>query len=159
MRRAIVLALVVGLLGGSAAIPAQAKRKKSKPKPPITFEAEGTLVTANPADFQADAGITRNEFINTCSIPVSQGFDGYVIELSDEISTVMSNVLVSGSDATGIYDLDVYFYDESCAFTGAASNEETNQTGVMVAGSKYAVVSAFFGTNLTFTFEATEYRP
>ncbi len=158
MRRAIVLALVVGLLGGSAVIPAQAK-KKPKPKPPITFEAEGTLVTANPADYQADAGITRNEFINTCSIPVSQGFDGYVIELSDEISTVMSEVLVSGSDATGIYDLDAYFYDENCAFSGAASNEESNQTGVMLAGSKYAVVSAFFGTDVTFTFKATEYRP
>ena len=56
MRRALVVALTVGLLAGLVAGPADAKKKKKKP--PVTFEAEGALLTANPGDLNG-AGVTR----------------------------------------------------------------------------------------------------
>jgi len=113
--------------------------------------------------------ITGTEFRNTCSIPASQGVDGYVVELSDAISAVTSTVLVSGSDATHFgHDFDMYFFDADCASTGASTNDSTSgrppgtnygdERGVFPAGTKYVLVIAGGGPGLEFTLDATEKR-
>lgn len=157
MRRAIVVALTLGLLAGAAVAPAEAAKKKKKKKPPVTFQAEGSLITANPGDLNG-AGITRQEFLATCAVPVSQGLDGYVIELDEAISAVTAEVQVTGADASGMHDLDLYFFDESCASTGESSTEAADEFGTMVAGTKYVLVTAFLGTEITFELEATELK-
>lgn len=156
MRRAIVVAVTLGLLAGAAVGPADAKKKKKK-KTPVTFESEGSLLTANPGDLNG-VGITRQEFLATCGAPVTQGLDGFVIELDDSISAVTSEVQVTGTDASGMHDLDLYFFDESCGFQGEASTDAADETGVMVPGVRYVLVTAFFGTNIDFTLEAKELR-
>ncbi|MEA2451988.1 MAG: extracellular elastinolytic metalloproteinase [Actinomycetota bacterium] len=156
MRRVISIALVLGLLGAMSASPAFAKKKKPVP-PPITFEASGSFVLGSPLGLN-DATITGNEFTNTCAIPASQGVDGFVVELSDEISKVTSAVQVSGSDSTGIYDLDMYFYTADCSSTGSASTEAADELGAFPAGTKYVLVNAFFGAQVEFTLKATEVR-
>lgn len=155
MRRALVLVLAMSLLSGAMLAPASAKKKKKKKPAPITFEASGTIATMNPADLN-DAGITRNEFVATCALPASQGIDGYVIELSEEISTVAAQVGVKGSDAGVGHDLDLYFYDESCGSTGSASTEAADEIGVFPAGTKWVVVTAFTGLQIEFDLAATE---
>lgn len=156
MRRAIVVAVTLGLLAGAAVAPAEAKKKKKK-KPPVTFQTEGSLVTANPGDLNG-AGVTRQEFLAQCAVPASQGFDGYVIELDDKISAVTAEVQVTGTDVTGSHDLDLYFFNEACDPTGESSTEAADEFGTMIAGTKYVLVTAFIGTDITFTFDATEIK-
>ena len=158
MRRQLVIVLVACLLGAALALPAEAKKKKKKKKkPPVTFQTEGSFAAANPATIEG-YGVTQNEFVNTCAIPASQGLDGYVIELPKKVTKVTSTVTVSGGDASGIYDLDMYFFDKDCASKGAASTAGEDETGAMPAGTKYVVVSAFWGVDVNFTFESVELR-
>lgn len=152
MRRAVVVAVTLGLLAGAAVAPAEAKKKKKKP---VTFSAEGSLILGNPGDLN-DAGITRQEFLAQCAVPATQGVDGFVIELDEKISAVTSDVGVSGTDAAGLHDLDMYFYDESCSPTGSFSTEASDEYGVMFPGTKYVLVTAFTGLEVTFKFEAVE---
>ena len=151
MRRAVVVAVTLGLLAGAAVAPAEAKKKKK----PVTFSAEGSLLLGNPGDLN-DAGATRQEFLAQCAVPATQGVDGYVIELDDKISAVNSDVGVTGTDAAGLYDLDMYFFNEECTPTGSFSTEASDEYGVMAPGTKYVLITAFTGLEITFKFEATE---
>ena len=154
VRRLIALALVLGLVGAISAAPALAGKKKKKP---ITFEAAGSFAVANPASLEGGS-LTGNEFTETCAIPTTQGVDGFVVELSDEISKVMATVQVSGGDATGIYDLDMYFFTADCAAIGAASTPDSDEMGAFPAGTKYVLVNAFWGVEVEFDLTATEIR-
>lgn len=157
MRRSIVIALVACLLGAFVALPAEAKKKKRKKKPPVTFKAEGTLAVANPATLE-QGGVTQNEFIATCAAPASQGLDGYVIELPAKVGKVTSKVSVTGGDATGIYDLDMYYYDKDCGYKAASSTAGDDEIGAMPSGTKYVVVAAFWGVDVDFEFKSVEMR-
>lgn len=157
MRRFLVVALSIGLLGGAVVGPADAKRKK-KPKPPVTFDASGSLSLSNPGDLMAQASVTRQEFVTNCAIPASQGVDGYVIELPPEVSAITANVRVNATATTGLYDLDLYYFSESCAPMGENSTPEPNEFGEMPVGTKYVLVNAFWGAGMEFRFEAEEKR-
>jgi hypothetical protein len=156
LRRAVVIAITLGLLAGAAVAPAEAKKKRKKA--PVTFKAEGSVTIANPGDL-GGAGITRSEFRAQCAVPlVSQGVDGFVIELDEKISAVNSMFQVTGTDATGMHDLDVYLFDDGCDETGESSTEAADEFGTMVAGTKYVLVTAFMGAEINFTFEAEEMK-
>lgn len=157
MRKSVVVALVLCLALGMLASPAAGKKKKKKKKPvPVTFEAEGSFLVANPADYTNGTSITRNEFAATCAIPVTQGLDGFVVELSEEISAVTANAQLTGSDATGAHDVDMYYFDAECNSTGATSTEATDEFGVFPAGTKWILVTAFLGVEIEFTLKAEE---
>lgn len=156
MRRSFIVVLVGCLLGAAMVLPADAAKKKRKKKP-VTYSTEGSFAVANPATLE-NAGVTQNELMNTCAIPVSQGLDGYVIKLPAKVRKVSSEVTASGGDATGIYDLDMYFYNADCAPTGAASTAGSDEVGAMPAGTKYVVVAAFWGVGVDFTFKSVELR-
>lgn len=157
MRRLLVLAVLAALFA-SASVPAMAaKKKKPRKPPPVTFEASGTLAIGHPGTAE-DAALTQTEFENTCAIPASQGVDGFVVELSEEISKVTANVGVTGTDAAGLIDLDMYFYDEACASVGAASTEAPQEVGIFPAGTKYVLVAAWAGAEIAFDLTATEMR-
>ena len=154
MRKALTALVILCLAMGTLAGPAVAKKKKKRA--PVTFEATGSFLVANPGEFANGLGITHNEFQQTCAIPATQGLDGFVVELSKQISAVTANVIVTGSDATGIHDLDMNFYDAECNSTGVASTEASDEMGVFPAGTKYVVVTAFYGVELEFTLNAAE---
>lgn len=154
MRRSLVLALVACLLGAFVALPAEAAKKKKKP---VTFKTEGSFAVANPATLE-QGGVTQNEFTTTCAIPASQGLDGYVIELPAKVGKVTSTVSATGGDTTGIYDLDMYFYDKDCVFKSASSTAGSDEQGAMPSGTKYVVVAAFWGVGVDFQFESIEMR-
>ena len=154
MRRSIVLALVACLLGAFVVLPAEAAKKKKKP---VTFKTEGSFAVANPATIE-QGGVVQNELTTTCAIPASQGTDGYVITLPAKVSQVISKVSATGGDTTGVYDIDMYFYDKNCVFKSAASTAGDDEVGAMPSGTKYVVVSAFWGVGVDFTFESVEMR-
>lgn len=153
MRRFVIPVLVIGLFAG-ATVPAEAAKKKKKKR--VTFEASGTVAVGNPLDFLAEVGVTRTEFTNTCAVPVSQGLDAFIVEVPDEVSAVTSNIQITGSDLTSTYDLDMYFFDDSCASIGIASTPEPNEFGVMPSGTRYILVSAFQGAQIEFTLNSVQ---
>lgn len=154
MRRPLVAGLAACLLLGAAVAPATAKKKPRKA--PVTFEATGSLAVGHPGDIVEGTNVTRQAFLQTCAIPPSQGTDGYVIELPAEITAVPTNVTLAGSDpAGGLYDVDASFFDETCASTGALATENPDEFGLMPAGTKYVLVTAFMGAQIGFTFKAT----
>ena len=154
MRRVIAFALVIGLLGAFAAAPATAKKKKK----PMKFEASGTVAIGHPVTYATGTSIVGTELTETCAIPASQGTDGFVVELPEAMTKVMANVAVSGGDATGMYDLDMYFFNAECAPVGAASTETQNEIGAFAPGTKYILVNSYVGAEVTFDLVATEMR-
>ncbi|HEX2057842.1 MAG TPA: hypothetical protein VHI71_05685 [Actinomycetota bacterium] len=154
MRRSLMTVLAACLLVGGLVAPAEAGKKKKPKKAPVTFEESGSLAVGHPGTVEADGGIARTEFQQSCAIPTSQGTDGYVIALPPEITAVNSNVTLTGADASGIHDVDMYFFDETCAPSGALSTEAPDEFGLMPAGTSYVLVSAYFGVEVTFDFKA-----
>lgn len=67
-----------------------------------------------------------------------------------------ANVSVSGWDATGMYDLDMYFFNAECSPVGSASTEVADEVGAFAAGTKYILVSAFMGAEVQFELSATQ---
>lgn len=154
MRRFFALALIACLSAGAFALPASAGKKKK----PIKFSAEGAFDVGNPADYMANAGLVRNELELTCALPASQGTDGFVIELPAELQKVESDASLEGADATGGPDMDMYFYDESCISTGEVATTDLSEYGIIPAGTKWVVVSAWIGADVSFTLDAVERR-
>ena len=156
MRRTLLVVLVLGLLAGALSMTAEAKKRKPKPrlKPYVTA---GSIAIGHPANFEAGVGIVRSELTETCAIPQSQGTDGYVVEIPATHMKKAATVLAAGSSVTGGYDLDMFFYDASCADVGQAADIGTDQTGTMPAGTKYVLVNSWepAGVGIDFTFTAT----
>ncbi len=155
MRRGIVVALVLGLLVAALVGPAEAGKKKRRP---IVVKKSGAFALSNPTDFEAGAGIVRNEFMETCAIPASQGLDGFVFQLPKNIRTRQAKATLTGSDSTGFYDLDMYFFTKSCESNGEVSTEAVHEQGIMPAGTRFVLISAYFGAELEFNFKAVAKR-
>ena len=150
--------LVVGMIGAPTAL---AKKKKKKKKAPvtktITFEESGTIAGPAPSSL-AIGGITEAEFVifNTCaSPPASQGVDGHVVELPEDFGSGTGSLEVLGSDATGAYDLDVYFYDAGCSLMEPYMTDGADPSGAIPAGARWAVVDLLVGANASFDLTAT----
>ena len=156
MRRTITAAVVIGLLAGALSMPAEAKKKKKpRPKP---FVTSGSIAIGHPANFEADLGITRAEFTETCGVPAaSQGTDGYVIEIPATHMKKSAAVSAVGTSVTGGYDLDLFFYNDTCSEVGRAADIGTDQEGTMPAGTKFVLVNSWepAGHGIDFTFTAT----
>lgn len=159
MKKSLVVGLAALLVLGVIGAPvATAKKKKKKPIPAtktITFEAEGTIQVAGPSGVAF--GITESEFyfVNNCAMPASQGLDGYVVEIPSEFQAGTASLQVAGSDATGAYDLDVYFYDSGCNLMEPYMTEGADPSGAIVTGAKWAVVNLSLGANASFKLTGT----
>ncbi|MGN6089936.1 MAG: M36 family metallopeptidase, partial [Actinomycetales bacterium] len=133
---------------------------------PETFTDSGTITTGNPAagdptGLQPVYGVTGTEFTTTCSAPpASQGVDGWVTKLPAGFGDGTHTVTVKGpgtsdttSDPVG-YDLDVYFFDSSCAPIGSAASASADESGVIPGGAAYVLTQAYLGTNVPVTLTA-----
>lgn len=150
MRRPLVAGLVACLLIGGAVAPATAKKKRK----PVRFEESGSVAVGHPGNDVAGTNATRAAFLESCEIPPTQGTDGYVIVLPPAVTATNTNVSISGGDLTGLHDLDIHFFDETCASTGALSSELSDEFGLMPSGTAYVLVTAWAGVEVTFSFKA-----
>ena len=160
MRKSLVAALaallVLGLIGAPAAT-AKKKKKKAPVPQTITFEQEGTIRAPAPTS-AVYFGVTDGEFLvaHECGqMPATQGHDAYIVEIPAEYQTGSGTLTVEGSDATGQYDLDVYFYDASCGLMEPYLTEGTNPAGPILGGAKWAVVTMIVGANASFKMTGT----
>jgi len=141
---ALVLGLSVSLLG-----PASAGKKKKAPKP---FTAEFTMELGHPVLNSATEGslasVTGQEFLASCSVPSSNGFDGFVVEVPEALRKTPATVEASGTsvtDAASPADMDMYFFDESCEPTGLANAAGTDEFGAILPGTVFIFVHNYVG--------------
>ena len=156
MQKLLTTLLVPTMIMGALVAPVEAKKAKKK-KPPVTFEADGSIAVANPADL-LDVGITRSEFETSCSVPaVTQGVDGYVIELPPEVTAVTTRVFVTATSPSGVGLIDMFFFDENCAGMGRILGSDDFDP-IMAPKTKFVLVTNWLGDPTDFTFTATEAR-
>lgn len=161
MKKILVLGLVVALCAALTA-PATAKKKKKGPKPYKSEEV--TIAVGHPA-FNGNSGtivgVTGQEFIQTCAIPGSNGFDAYVFEVPKQYRTINSAISAKGSTTSPIeYDLDVYLFNDECEQIQALNNEGTDESGVLMKGGRYILIHNYEPGDLTasFTLKPTKLR-
>lgn len=156
-RKVLVLGLILALAAVTAA-PASAKKKKG-PKP---YKSEIVTVEFGHPMFHGNSGslvgITPQEFLNTCAIPGTNGIDAYVFEVPAEYQKIQSVIDASGvgtTDGAVAADIDIYLFDEACAFNGVFNTAGTSESGVLAAGTKYVLLHNYTGgpTDLGFTLK------
>jgi hypothetical protein len=148
MKKFLILALVLGLsvalLGPASAV----KKKKKAPKPFVaefTVELGHTVQNGNSGTLVA---VTGQEFLNTCAVPTSNGFDGFVVEVPEALRKTPATVEASGTSATDAAspaDMDMYFFDESCEPTGLANAPGTDEFGAILPGTVFIFVHNYVG--------------
>lgn len=163
MRKPLIAALTVALLVGAIALPADAAKKKKKKAAPqtITFTEKGSLRAPAPTSLVL-FGLSDGEFIvaNGCgSMPVTQGHDAWIVEIPAEFADGSGTVEVKGADATGAYDMDLYFYDAGCGLMEPYLTDGVDPSGSINAGAAWGVVTMPQGANATFTLTGTATAP
>ena len=136
-----LIALTVALAIMVAPTTALAGKKKKGPKP---YTSESVSIQAGHPVFNGQSGsivgVTAQEFMNSCSIPASNGFDAYVFEVPAEYQKVEAQLEAVGAGHVYAYDLDVYTFDSSCAFNSVQNSPGTDQTGYLFKGTAYVLV-------------------
>ncbi len=132
------------------------------PAPDQPFTDSGTIVTGNPATgdptgLQNVAGVTGNEFEQTCSAPpASQGVDAWVSTLPSGFGDGVHTVTVTGEETPAGHDLDLYFYGADCALLGSIATSGANESGVIPGGTAYVLTQLWTGADVPFTLTATD---
>lgn len=144
-KKLLILGLVLAL---AAALAGPVAAKKKGPKPykseevsievghPFFFGTSGTLL-----------GLTPQEFINSCAIPSSNGFDAYVFEVPKDYQKTTAAITATGvADGSPVEaDMDIYLYDSTCTNVGAFNAAGTDESGVMSPGTAFVVVHNYTG--------------
>ncbi|MEA2453511.1 MAG: hypothetical protein QOG04_2221 [Actinomycetota bacterium] len=144
MKKTLALLLALALTTSVAGMASAAKKKPKGPKPykseevsielghSVQYGTSGTLV-----------GITPQEFLNTCAIPTTNGFDAYVWAVPDEYKNVDALIESFGSGGSAGYDLDMFLFDESCGVTIAAQSGNVDESTFMAKGTAFILIHNF----------------
>lgn len=130
-------ALVVAPIGTGAL----AAKKKKGPKPYVSEEI--AIQTGHPAAHSQSGTlltVTAQEFIRTCAVPSSNGFDAAVFEVPAEYKGLTASIKALGAGAPAPYDLDIYLYDDSCTEVGVYNPTNTDETGILTPETAYVLV-------------------
>jgi hypothetical protein len=142
MKRLLVFSLVALLLiHGANAV---AGKRKKGPKPYTSNEV--TIAISHPVLTATGhvVNVTIQEFKNRCALPASQGFDAHIFEVPADYKKIEADAAAIG--AGGTYDLDMFYFDQSCAIIGASQEEGTDEVdGIMPAGTAYIAMHNHLG--------------
>jgi hypothetical protein len=136
-----IIAVTVALAIMVAPTTALAGKKKKGPKP---FTSETVSVQMGHPVFNGQSGsvvgLTAQEFMGTCALPASNGFDAYVFEVPADYQKIVAELEAVGAGGVYAYDLDVYTFDSSCAMTSAQNSPGTDQVGYLAKGTAFVLV-------------------
>ena len=156
-KKLLILGLVMALAAAFAA-PATAAKKKG-PKP---YKSEAISTALGHPVFSSASGtvlsVTAQEFLNTCSIPTTNGLDAAVFEVPKDYQKITSQIEATGvgtTDSAVPADVDIYLFDSSCAAAGAFNSVGTSESGVLAAGTAFVLLHNYTGgpTELQFTLK------
>ncbi len=118
-------------------------------KPQAPFKSAGAIIAGNPGT-QFGAGVTESEFILECTDAGStQGVDGYVIKLPDDVGDGFQKV--TASSASALHDLDLQFYNEDCSENvGDVATEAPDEEGSVPKNAAWLVVNLWDGAQVPF---------
>ena len=137
MRKLIAVAAALAIV----VAPSAAFAGKKKPKP---YKSEAVSIEMGHPVFNGYSGsvvgLTAQEFMGTCAIPASNGFDAYVFEVPADYQKIDAELEAVGAGNVYAYDLDVYTFDSSCAITSAQNSPGTDQVGYVAKGTAYVLV-------------------
>ena len=144
-RKIAVLGLALLLALTSQA--AFAGKKKKAPKPYKSEEVSlGVAHTFAYGTTGEVVSVTAQDFQQSCAVPTSQGVDAHVFEVPPEYQKIAAGVKAIGVAAGPVgYDLDMFFYDASCALTFASQAVGTDETGFMPAGTSWILLHNYQG--------------
>jgi hypothetical protein len=129
----------------------------SPPDQPVTDS--GTIVAGNPSIGTADdvTGVTATAFKSGCQVPAApgQGADGWVTKLPESFGDGAHKVEVRGGGPAP-YDVDLYFYDASCALIGSAASSAADESGTLPSGTRYVLTQLWLGAAVPITLTATD---
>lgn len=147
MRKNLIIAVL--LLGLVAALsgPATAKKKKKKVKP---YKSDTVSIAAAHPVFNSASGtvvsVTGQEFLQSCSIPSTNGVDAYVFAIPKPYRKLVASIEAIGvTDSPVPYDLDIYLYDKKCNQVGMSNAAGEDEFGVIGKGTAYALVHIYTG--------------
>ena len=156
-KKLLILGLVLALAAAFAAPAAAAKKKGPKP-----YKSETISAALGHPVFSSASGtvlsVTAQEFLNTCSLPTTNGLDSAVFEVPKDYQKITSQIEATGvgtTDAAVPADVDIYLFDSSCAAVGAFNSVGTSESGVLAAGTAYVLLHNYTGgpTDLQFTLK------
>lgn len=138
MKKMIAVALALAIVAAPSAAVAG---KKKGPKP---YTSESVSIQMGHPVFNGNSGsivsLTAQEFMGTCAIPASNGFDAYVFEVPADYQKIVAELEAVGAGNVAPYDLDVYTFDSSCAITSAQNSPGTDQVGYVAKGTAFILV-------------------
>jgi hypothetical protein len=114
----------------------------------VNYTAQGDIIGMNPA-----SSVTENTFVLSCLAgeypPPSQGIDAWVFQLPEALTKPESTRVTGSGSEIGEYDLDVWFYEDDCAFIDDDNmvTGSFDEVGTAPTGTRYVVVQAFIGMN------------
>lgn len=150
MKKTLALLMTIALVASFASSAAAAKKKPKGPKP---YKSEEVTIQLGHPIFYGNSGtvvgITGQEFMNTCAIPNSNGLDAYVWAVPDDYKNIEAQLNAFGSGSTPGYDLDVVFFDESCAITLASQSTTSDEIAFMPKGTAYILIYNFGALDAT----------
>ena len=162
LKKTLVLVLVLALCASLSADAVAGKKKEKKGPKPYTSE-EGMILVPHTMLVSSTGevnSVTAQEFENTCSIPVTNGFDAYVYEVPEDYRKIEADIAVKGAAQSG-WQLYAFFYDENCArnpyaITPGGTADPTlkqDAEGIMPPGTTYILVADFLGDPVTVHYE------
>lgn len=135
------------------------KAKGVEPLPPAPLDEPvrdaGTISVGNPGSDSA-TGVTMADFEASCSLPASQGTDGWVTPLPESFGDGQHKVAVKGVGVNAPYDIDLYFYDATCTRTGSAASSAADESGSLPSGTAYVLTQLWSGAATSFELLAED---
>ena len=148
MKKKLASALLALAVAASLGAPATAaKRKKKGPKP---YHSEEVTIQVGHSALYATSGemlsLTGQEFMRTCAIPQSNGFDGYVFEIPAPYRKIKSTIQAFGEGGSVDYDIDMFAFGEDCSITTYYGTDAEDEMGVLEPGTAYVMLLNFGGS-------------
>jgi hypothetical protein len=149
VKRSIVAILLLGLVAALAAPATAGKKKKVKPWKSETVTINVGHTALYDTSGGVFVGVTAQEFLQSCAIPSSNGFDSYVFEVPKAYQKIVSTVTATGSTPNPQgYDLDLFLFDKNCENVGVYNAAGTDEYGAMSTGTAFILLHNYAGTPL-----------